>query len=112
MLLLFLEEIVNVDQEDLKLQYQKECLNERGAYQSFMSDQKTEQRAKFNIPYNNEISRVSLGQLTVYRIRIECVRCNLKQKGERCAKFLNPGSTNNVWSAYLNRQGDGVFRTL
>lgn len=60
------------------------------------------------IPYYNQILQLRMGQMTVYKIRIEC-RCEAYKKGERCAKFLNAENQN--WSSYLGKLGDGFFRT-
>ncbi|XP_044747625.1 uncharacterized protein LOC123308894 [Coccinella septempunctata] len=61
---------------------------------------------KGDFPYFNDIYKLNLGQMTVYRLRIEC-QCNLVKRNEKCAKFLP--ESDQSWPSYLGRRGDGTF---
>ncbi|KAJ3662550.1 hypothetical protein Zmor_006894 [Zophobas morio] len=63
---------------------------------------------KDHFEYFNQIYQLSLGQMTVYRMRIECV-CDVQKADERCAKFLPQNEQG--WPTYLGKLGDGVFPT-
>lgn len=80
------------EQKDL---YISECRNEQ--------ENLKQQFSEFN-----RIFHLSLGQMTVYRVKIECM-CDVKKADERCAKFLPQDKQS--WSMYLGKLGDGVFRT-
>lgn len=57
-------------------------------------------------PYYNQISQLTLGQMTVYRIRLQC-KCQIMKSNERCAQILD----DQTWSSYMGKLGDGYFRT-
>nr|CAI5831764.1 unnamed protein product [Callosobruchus analis] len=56
--------------------------------------------------YYDRLHQLHLGQMTVYRITIEC-KCQTAKKYERCARFLPRKEQS--WPEYLGRAGDGVF---
>lgn len=73
--------------------FMRECEDE---YKAFQKD----------MPYYNQIYRLRLGQMTVYKLRLQCA-CQVLKTSERCAKFLP--TENEGWTSYLGRNGDGVF---
>ncbi|EEZ99777.2 hypothetical protein TcasGA2_TC002556 [Tribolium castaneum] len=110
--------------ESMADQEMKECLEEKLAKDQghtytkntekeqkelYINECRTEQESlKQQFVEFNRILELSLGQMTVYRVRIECV-CDVKKADERCAKFLPQDEQ--TWSMYLGKQGDGVFHT-
>ncbi|KAL3284774.1 hypothetical protein HHI36_018917 [Cryptolaemus montrouzieri] len=99
-----------------------ECVEEKlasigeGQYQKTTDDEKRtlflkecvmeQSNFKRQFPYFNDIYKMNLGQMTVYRLKIVC-QCNLTKENERCAKF-SP-SSKQTWPSHLGRNGDGVF---
>lgn len=71
----------------------RECEDEYKAYQKAM-------------PYYNQIFRLQLNQMVVYKLRIKCA-CQVLKSTEKCSKFLPTESTG--WTSYLGRNGDGIF---
>ncbi|XP_060520035.1 uncharacterized protein LOC132698145 isoform X2 [Cylas formicarius] len=63
---------------------------------------------KDSFKYWNELSRLKVSQMTVYRLRIECECESVKaNQFERCVRFL-PGNRQN-WSSYLGKFGNAIF---
>ncbi|CAG9855817.1 unnamed protein product [Phyllotreta striolata] len=84
--------------------YQKTTDKEqRELFRSECLEEQTSLSSEFD--FFNRLNRLKLGQMTVYRLRIECDCVNKK----RCAKFL-PKSQQS-WPSYLGKAGDGVFLT-
>lgn len=86
-----------------KLQYEqnddivKECLNERGV------DYKTYQEAS-----DKENFKISLGQMTIYRIKLECICPEDMLPNQSCKNI----SSHQSWSEYLGLHGNGYFKPL
>lgn len=99
---LFAGQSAQFDKDALKDAFENQCLNDRGA---FYKDSGKNANAK-NLPYFNEVSQMRMGQLTLYRVRLECL-CVLLKKGDRCAKFLPVAKQK--WPSYMGKLGDGVF---
>ncbi|KAJ8945336.1 hypothetical protein NQ318_009731 [Aromia moschata] len=78
-----------------KALFKRECLAEQ-----------TNIKNDFN--YFNQLYQLRLGQMTVYRLKIEC-DCIAVDKSERCAKFLPKDEQS--WPSYLGKYGDGIFFT-
>lgn len=92
--------------EDL---FTKICLEERGVSlqaPDYVTDPKNEP-LKIS-PYFNQISELSLGQMTVYRLRLEC-KCQILKAGERCAKILD--AKNQIWSSYMGQNETGAYKS-
>lgn len=94
--------------EDL---FTKMCLEERGALQQSSANMylKSPNEALEKSPYYNQIAQLSLGQMTVYRMRLEC-KCELLKQGEQCTKILN-NAKDQFWSSYMGKLGDGFFKS-
>ncbi|CAH1119834.1 unnamed protein product [Phaedon cochleariae] len=73
--------------------FQQECLDEQA-------------QLKIDFSFFDRLSQLRLGQMTVYRLRLEC-ECEGNSSSERCAKFLPREGQS--WPGYLGRFGDGVF---
>ncbi|XP_017771105.1 PREDICTED: uncharacterized protein LOC108558637 [Nicrophorus vespilloides] len=101
------EEILNYEKAALEELFKKECLTDRGVPLNVHPiSPKPYTRPKF--PYANEIAQLNLGQMTVYRIRVECV-CEVRRGNERCAKFINP-EEGHGWASYMGKTGSGIFQ--
>ncbi|KAI4469664.1 hypothetical protein MML48_1g18960 [Holotrichia oblita] len=99
------EKIISYQKSTLEELFRKECIEEQ-----FRQNRKTDEDQDIrdqSFPYYNQVARLSLGQMTVYRVRIEC-KCHSPRKGERCAKFLDMNKQG--WPSYLGSKGDGIFR--
>lgn len=86
-----------------KLQYKQnddiieECLNERGI------NYKTYQEAN-----NKENFKISLGQMTIYRMKLECMCPEDMLPNQTCKNI----SLHQSWSEYLGSHGNGYFKPL
>ncbi|CAH1113366.1 unnamed protein product [Psylliodes chrysocephalus] len=80
------------DKEQREL-FEGECLEEQA-------------NLKNEFSFFNQLNRLRLGQMTLYRLRIQC-DCVNKKQNESCAKFLPKEKQS--WPSYLGRLGDGVF---
>ncbi|XP_023022317.2 uncharacterized protein [Leptinotarsa decemlineata] len=78
-----------------RILFEKECLEEQ-------------ESLKIGLDYFQQLYKLRLGQMTVYRLRLEC-KCMSERKNARCAEFLPKDKQN--WPSYLGRFGDGVFPT-
>ncbi|KAK5640326.1 hypothetical protein RI129_011137 [Pyrocoelia pectoralis] len=97
------ENIRPVDKEMLEEMFMKECLEKRGVVLKIHTNDNNNNFKNF--PYN-QVLRLGYGQMTVYRLQIECL-C-LSEVGIRCLKFLP--LQEQPWPSYMGRFGDGVFR--
>lgn len=61
---------------------------------------------KNEFSYFKQLPHLRLGQMTVYRLRVEC-ECVNQKLNETCAKFLPKNKQS--WPTYLGVLGDGVF---
>ncbi|XP_066251301.1 uncharacterized protein [Euwallacea similis] len=71
--------------------------------------QRDQEILKRNFPFFDNLSQLKMGQLTAYRIRIQC-KCDSsfnKQIEQQCANFLPEDLQG--WPQYLGAKGDGVF---
>lgn len=92
-------------QEGSAKSYDKSFIEEQAAIR--MRECEEEYKAfKKDMPYYNQIYRLQLGRMTVYRLRLECT-CQVAKKFEKCAKFLSPEKEG--WTSFLGRNGDGTF---
>ncbi|CAH1981821.1 unnamed protein product [Acanthoscelides obtectus] len=82
----------NTEKEQRAL-YKQECLEEQSNLRNTFA-------------YYDRLQQLHLGQMTVYRVTIEC-ECQLAKKNERCARFLPRKEQS--WPEYLGRNGDGIF---
>ncbi|KAF5299712.1 hypothetical protein FQA39_LY11507 [Lamprigera yunnana] len=96
----------SVDKETLEELFMKECLEKRGVTLKVLNNVDLNDDSLRNFPYLSQVLQLNFGQMTVYRLRIECV-C-LAQEGARCTRFLRMGEQ--PWASYLGSLGDGVFR--
>lgn len=80
-------------EKEQKALYKRECLAEQT-------------NLKNDISYFNHLFQLRLGQMTVYRLRIEC-ECSDVNRNQNCVKFLP--SISQSWPSYLGKNGDGVF---
>ncbi|XP_050299477.1 uncharacterized protein LOC126738245 [Anthonomus grandis grandis] len=81
---------------DQKVLYEKQC-------------QEEQDNLRGDFIYFNQLASLRFGQMTVYRIRIQC-DCDStfdKKIKEKCAKFLPKRLQ--TWPQYLGRNGDGIF---
>lgn len=69
------------------------CINEYKTYER-------------DFPYFDEVSSLRLGQITVYRIRVQCV-CRELKNNQKCAKLLQVEDQG--WASYLGKFGNGLF---
>lgn len=104
------ESFLNYEKEKLEELFKKQCLEDRGItlqnyLHNYNSDINKESRHE-NFPYYDQISQLSFGQMTVYRIRITCV-CDKLKEDEMCNTFLDPRLSN--WNSYMDRKGDGIY---
>nr|CAI5831761.1 unnamed protein product [Callosobruchus analis] len=116
---------VNVQQQNTLKNDIQECIedkiavNLRDSASGYQKTTEKEQRALFKqecleeqsnlrntFAYYDRLHQLHLGQMTVYRITIEC-KCQTAKKYERCARFLPRKEQS--WPEYLGRAGDGVF---
>lgn len=87
-----------------KLQYKQnddiieECLNERG-----INYKKLYQKAN-----NKENFKISLGQMTIYRMKLECMCPEDMLPNQTCKNI----SLHQSWSEYLGSHGNGYFKPL
>ncbi|KAF5276755.1 hypothetical protein FQR65_LT16205 [Abscondita terminalis] len=96
------DDVEPLDKESLEELFMKECLGKRGVVIKVRDNSDSFR----GVPYLNQASQLSFGQMTVYRLQIECV-CS-PQKGARCARFLK--FRDQFWPSFLGRSGDGVFK--
>ncbi|KAJ8922345.1 hypothetical protein NQ315_004288 [Exocentrus adspersus] len=82
-----------ITENEQRALFKEECLAEQG-------------RLKKDFPYFNQLYQLRLGQMTVYRLRIEC-ECFPTNRSDRCVKFLSKNRQS--WPSYLGRSGDGVY---
>ncbi|XP_018568780.1 uncharacterized protein LOC108909041 [Anoplophora glabripennis] len=80
-------------EKDQRASYKRECLAEQA-------------NLKNDVAYFQQLFQLRLGQMTVYRLRIEC-ECLSVNTNERCVKFLP--KSDQSYPSYLGRNGDGVF---
>lgn len=108
LIFLLLEKIHPIDKETLEELFMKECLQSRGVPTN--SDPRISQKTNTdnfrNFPYFNQVSQLSLGQMTVYRLQLEC-SCGILKKDEKCVSFSKPNLQR--WPSYLGRLGNGFF---
>ncbi|KAK4873363.1 hypothetical protein RN001_015392 [Aquatica leii] len=100
------DDIQPVDKESLEELFMKECLEKRGVLLKVHTNLNLSSDSSRKFPYINQASQMSFGQMTVYRLKIECT-CSA-QKGARCARFLK--LRDQSWASYLGKLGDGVFK--
>lgn len=86
-------EYPKTEEKDQRALYKRECLAEQT-------------NLKNDVAYFRQLFQLRLGQMTVYRLRIEC-ECSSISRNERCVKFLP--KSDQSWPSYLGRNGDGVF---
>lgn len=92
------------DKEAFREEFENECFQ-----QHILNTEKPNgNTVNKKIPYYNEINQLRMGQLTIYRIQMEC-KCVLLKKTDKCAKIL-PYSEQK-WSTYFGKLGDGIFET-
>ncbi|ENN82179.1 hypothetical protein YQE_00550, partial [Dendroctonus ponderosae] len=99
--------------EDLLSRDLQDCVSDKAAQTSTESkeqeckSQQDNMRRTFG--YFNQLGQVKLGQLTVYRVRVQCECDNSLKKGanKKCVGFLPKHLQ--AWPEYLGRKGDGVF---
>ncbi|XP_048525388.1 uncharacterized protein LOC109537293 [Dendroctonus ponderosae] len=99
--------------EDLLSRDLQDCVSDKAAHTSTESkeqeckSQQDNMRRTFG--YFNQLGQVKLGQLTVYRVRVQCECDNSLKKGanKKCVGFLPKHLQ--AWPEYLGRKGDGVF---
>lgn len=92
----------------LEQTFMRECLKIRGVHlnENVLYSLKTNKNRIRNIPYFNQISQLGLGQMTVYKLQIQC-SCQQINKGEQCVQFLK---NNQSWPSFLGPLGDGIYK--
>lgn len=109
-----------MDQESLELAVTAECLYKR--FTTSSSIESTPPSASRLEPHPGFTAKVAagssstynalnlrLGQLTVYRINLQCKCSNSKLKDEVCANVLSFGSQS--WPSYMGQEGKGYFNS-
>ncbi|CAG9763246.1 unnamed protein product [Ceutorhynchus assimilis] len=84
----------------------EECINDKKSEQECQDEQNRLRRSFADF---ERLAQLKLGQMTVYRMRIQC-NCDSsydKEIKEKCVRFLPKNAQG--WSEYLGRNGDGVF---
>ncbi|GLV42598.1 uncharacterized protein CBL_03337 [Carabus blaptoides fortunei] len=87
--------------------FTKMCLEERGVLLKPNPFPEPKNDALAKSLYYKQISQLTLGQMTVYRLRLQC-KCQILKSGERCSRILK--QNDQVWSSYMGQFGDGVFK--
>ncbi|XP_017798991.1 PREDICTED: uncharacterized protein LOC108579882 [Habropoda laboriosa] len=75
----------------------KECLDERGV--NYNAQKETNDKQNF---------KISLGQMTIYRLRLECTCPEDMLPNQSCKNI----SSHQSWSEYLGSHGNGYFKPL
>lgn len=102
----FTDNYQSMDKTKLQEIFTKMCLEERGV----LSKQDIKNLPEIleddlqKSPYYNQIAQLTLGQMTIYRIHLEC-KCEILLTGERCAQVDDQQN----WSSYLGKFGTGYF---
>lgn len=100
-----LESYQDLKKSTLQELFTKLCLEERGIILKEDKKINPEDDDIKKSPYYEQISQLTLGQMTVYRIRVEC-KCDVLLTGERCARM----TADQCWSSYMGKSGDGYFK--
>ncbi|XP_072398670.1 uncharacterized protein [Diabrotica undecimpunctata] len=77
---------------------------QRDLFEGECSEEQANLKNEFS--FFNQLNQLRFGQMTVYRLRVEC-ECVNKRKNETCANFLPKNKQS--WPSYLGKLGDGVF---
>ncbi|XP_022902074.2 uncharacterized protein [Onthophagus taurus] len=98
------EQSITFQKSTLEELFKKECIEER--FKNQKPTDRTDQDNNFS--YYNQVAHLNLGQMTVYRIKIEC-RCQARRRSnEMCPRFLDKEKQS--WPSFLGRKGDGYFK--